>query len=178
MEQHYELNGLKPLTTDQYDKCREAALQRVQSRIGDKPHRRGFERELGSLWALLDVLGLVVFAAAFAVSSVHIILHMGQLANESYGKLSQSTTGIFIGDDLYTAVHQWGMIFMSECSMILFAVLFGMTRKTRRRWVFLALAIIAAVFVVVANWQSKVGLLESIMPAISRWAWVSTWNVS
>jgi len=55
---------------------------------------------------------------------------------------------------------------MAEGSMILFAVLFGLTRKTWRRWVFFALALIAAVFVIVANWQSNVGALESIMPAI------------
>jgi hypothetical protein len=166
MEQYYELNGLKPLTTEQYDKCREVALRRVQARIGNKPLRRYFERELGNQWTILDILALGVFAAAFVVSSVHIIAHMGQLANDSYSKLSQSTTGTFIGDDLYTAVHQWAMIFMSEGSMILFDVLFGLTRKTWRRWIFAALALVAAVFVIVANWQSDVGALESVMPAI------------
>lgn len=162
----YQLDKLKPLTTEQYDRCRDAALMRVKKRIGNRPERRDFEQQLGSLWTVLDIIALVVFAAALVISSVHIIVHMGQLANTSYTGLAQSTTGTFIGDDLYTAVHQWGMIFMAEGSMILFAVLFGLTRKTWRRWVFFALALIAAVFVIVANWQSNVGALESIMPAI------------
>lgn len=161
-----DLSQLKPLTTEQYDKCREAALRRVQARIGDKPLRRDFERELGALWTFLDILALVVFAAAFAISSVHIIVHMGVLASDSYANLTQSTFGTSIGADLYTAIHQWGAIAMSEGSMILFAVLFGLTRKTWRRWIFAALALIAAIFVIVANWQSGVGALESVMPAI------------
>lgn len=161
-----ELAQLKGLSTDQYDRCRESALRRVQARIGNKPERKHFERELGSLWTVLDVIALIVFAAALTISSVHIITHMGQLADASYKQLTQATTGTQIGADLYTAVHQWGAIFMAEGSMILFAVLFGLTRKTSRRWIFAALAAVAAVFVIVANWQSNVGALESIMPAI------------
>jgi hypothetical protein len=166
MQENLSIDRLKPLTTDQYDKCREAALRRVQTRIGSRPERAHFQRELGSLWTVLDAIALIVFAAALAISSIHIIVHMGSLASASYANLSQSAQGTFIGADLYAAVHQWGAIAMSEGSMILFAVLFGLTRKTWRRWVFFTLALIAAVFVIVANWQSGVGALESIMPAI------------
>jgi len=166
MAEILELAHLKPLTTEQYDRCREAALRRVQTRIGSRPERRHFERELGAIWTVLDLIALIVFAAALTISSVHIIVHMGTLASTSYGSLSQSAQGTYIGGDLYAAVHQWGAIFMSEGSMILFAVLFGLTRRTWRRWVFFTLALIAAVFVIVANWQSGVGALESIMPAV------------
>jgi hypothetical protein len=166
MQENLSIERLKPLTTDQYDRCRESALRRVQARIGSRPERENFKRELGPIWTVLDLIALIVFAAALTISSVHIIVHMGTLANTSYSGLQQSTTGTAIGADLYTAVHQWGSIFMAEGSMILFAVLFGLTKKTWRRWVFFALALIAAVFVIVANWQSNVGALESIMPAI------------
>jgi hypothetical protein len=166
MQEQIVIDRLKPLTTDQYDKCRESALRRVQTRIGNRPERQHFQREMGSLWTILDAIALIVFAAALTISSVHIIVHMGQLASTSYANLTQSTYGTAIGADLYTAIHQWGAIAMSEGSMILFAVLFGLTRRSWRRWIFAALAIIAAVFVIVANWQSNVGVLESIMPAI------------
>jgi hypothetical protein len=141
-------------------------LRRVQTRIGNRPQRKAFEHELGSIWTVLDVIALIVFAAALTISSLHIITHMGNLADASFRQLSQATTGTQITSDFYTAVHQWGSIFMAEGSMILFAVLFGLTRKTSRRWIFAALATIAAVFVIISNWQSNVGALESIMPAI------------
>ncbi len=161
-----EISQLKPLTNEQYERCREAALRRVQKRIGSRPTRLDFVRELGAIWTPLDFIALIVFVAALVISSLHIIVHMGELANSSYGNLSQSPIGTHVGNDLYAAIHQWGMIFLSEGSMILFAVLFGLTRKTWRRWVFLTLALLAAVFVVIANWQSGVGTLESIMPAV------------
>jgi hypothetical protein len=40
---------------------------------------------------------------------------------------------------------------MAEGRMILFSVLFALTRKSWRRWVFVALALVAAVFVIVGN---------------------------
>lgn len=54
---------------------------------------------------------------------------------------------------------------MAEGSLFLFMVLFAVTRNSWRRWIFLVLALVAATFVIVANWQSGVGTLESIMPA-------------
>jgi hypothetical protein len=160
------ISELKPLNTSQYDLCRQTALRRVQSRIGNRPQRRAFERELGPIATPLDFIALIVFAAALVISSLHIIVHMGTLATTSYTSLSQSTTGTSITADLYAAAHQWGAIFMAEGSMILFAALFGLTKKTWRRWVFFTLALLAALFVIIANWQSNVGALESIMPAI------------
>lgn len=159
------INDLKQLSTEQYDKCRESALERVKARIGNKPTRKDFERELGALWSVLDVLALVVFVAALVVSSAHIIQHMGVLASQSFGKQTALSGGTQMGTSLWVSIHQWGYIALSEASMILFMTLFAISR-TWRRWVFVALALVAAVFVVIANWQSGTGLLESIMPPI------------
>ena len=69
----YDINDLKELTTAQLDAAREAALKRVQARIGSKPARKDYRREYGPLWTVLDLLALVIFCAALAVSSVHIL---------------------------------------------------------------------------------------------------------
>lgn len=53
-----DLSNLKSLTTDQYDRARNKALNRVQQRIGDKPTRASFQREMGSLFTSLDALAL------------------------------------------------------------------------------------------------------------------------
>lgn len=158
----YTLNDLKQLTIKQYDECRESALVRVGKRIGNKPTREQFQRELGRLWSELDIIALVVFVAALIVSSIHIISHMGKLADASYISSAQAAAGTVLSRDLYVGAHQWALIALAEGSMILFLVMFGMQRDWRR-WVYLALALIAAAFVLVANWQSGIGFLESLM---------------
>lgn len=155
------INDLKPLTTDQYDKCREAALERVQTRIGSKPQRKDFERELGALWGVLDILALIVFVAAFIISSLHI---------QDY--VLAAVTGK--GDTTYTFINQWGYIALAESSMVLFMVLHGLTAKQRRarEWylrplsIHLMLAVVAGVFIFTANLSSGIGILLSIMPPL------------
>lgn len=160
------LSELKSLTTLQYDECKERAIRRVQRTIGDKPSRQQFQRELGRLWTVLDILAIVVFIPALFVSSVHIITHMGKLAADSYKAANLAQAGTIIGQDLYVAIHQWFMIPLAEGSMILFMVLFGLTKAGWRRWVYLALAVVALTFVAIANWQSGIGSLEAVLAPI------------
>ena len=158
------LNELKPLTIEQYDQCRGRALERVTKRIGDKPTRQRFMRELGPVWTMLDIIAVVVFIPAFIISSIHIIAHMGHLSEESFNASIQAGAGVVFGRDLYIALHQLMAIPLAEGSLILFLVMFGMSsRNGWRRWVYLALATLAGVFVLVANWQSGIGLLESLL---------------
>jgi hypothetical protein len=159
----YTINDLKALTIDQYEQCRARALERVSKRIGDKPTRAAFERELGRLWTLLDIIALVVFLPAFIISSIHIIAHMGSLAEGSFTASTQAGAGLVFSQGLYIALHQIMAIPLAEGSLILFLVMFGMTRDGWRRWVYLALASLAGVFVLVANWQSGIGVLESVL---------------
>jgi len=165
-DQFFTLDRLKPLTSDQYDQCRAKALDRVQNRIGSRPRRADFVRELGSIVTILDWLALLVFGSALTVSSIHIINHMGQLARASYNTFTQVGAGTVIGADFYTAAHQWAVIPLAEGSMILFLVMFGMSGRTWRKWVYLFLAATAVVFVIVANWQSNIGILESLLAPI------------
>ncbi|HSS97892.1 MAG TPA: hypothetical protein VLK33_12720 [Terriglobales bacterium] len=93
------INDLKPLTLEQYDQCRARALERVSKRIGDKPTREQFQRELGALWTILDIIALVVFLPALAISSIHIIAHMGNLAEASYAATVQAGAGTILSRD-------------------------------------------------------------------------------
>lgn len=164
--------SIKPLNSDQYEQAREKAIERVKARIGQRPKRDDFKRELGSVFTALDYLAIVVFVAALIISSAHIITHMGLLASHSYSP--EANAGIVLNLTTYTVAHQIAMIFLAEASMLLFMVLHGMTngqRTTRAkswRWfsIPLLLAGIAGVFVFVANWQSGIGLLESLMPPV------------
>lgn len=162
----YQLDKLKPLNSDQYDAARRKALERVQQRIGDKPKRSDFQRELGSIFTPLDMLALGVFVPAFIVSSIHILQHMGALANASYATISTYSNGTVIGRDFYIAAHQWSTIPLAESSMLLFLVMFAMTpRGNWRKWVFLVLACVATAFVIAANAGAGMGL-ESLLPPI------------
>jgi hypothetical protein len=161
-----ELTQLKPLTTDQYDRARHKALTRVQQRIGAKPRRVDFQHELGSIFTPLDGLAMGVFIPAFIVSSIHILQHMGALANGSYAAIATYSNGTVIGRDFYIAAHQWATVPLAESSMLLFLVMFAMTsRGNWRKWVFLALALIATLFVVIANVSAGL-MLESILAPV------------
>lgn len=166
MTDTFDISKLKPLNLDQYDAARRKTLTRVQARIGDRPTRADFHRELGSIFTLLDVLAIGVFVPALIVSSIHIILHMGALANDSYSRIATYSAGSVIGRDLYTAVHQWALIPLAEASMLLFLVMFALSPRTWRKYVFLALSAAAVAFILVANVQSAIGTLESVLAPI------------
>jgi hypothetical protein len=158
----YTINDLKALTIPQYEECRTRAIARVERRIGDKPTREQFQRELSPVWTLLDILALVVFIPALVVSSVHIIAHMGSQAAQAFQTSEAVQAGTIISQDFFVGVHQWMLIPLAEGSMILFLVMFGMSEGWRRG-VYIALAIMAGIFVLLANWQSGIGPLESML---------------
>jgi hypothetical protein len=163
-----DLTSLKTLTTEQYDRARRKALERVQKRIGDKPKRVDFYRDLGSIFTLLDGLMFAVFIPAFIVSSIHILQHMGALANASYPTIATYRAGTVIGQDFYATVHQWALIPLAEASMLLFLVMFAMTkREDWRKWVFLVLATVATAFVVIVNAGAGLGLESLLAPVFT-----------
>jgi len=160
---NYDIAELKELTTAQLDAAREAALKRVQARIGEKPARKDYRREYGPLWTALDLLALVIFAAALAVSSVHILAYSGHEAAASFDRVQQQPMlGLSLGEDFYGLVHQLGFILLAEAAMLLFFVLYR-TRAGFERWLSLALAIAAMAFVVVANLASGLNLFLALL---------------
>lgn len=161
-----EIENLKPLNPEQLDRCREVAIERVKKRIGARPSRSKFRREMGSQLTFLDIIAGIVFLSALFVSSVHIIFHMGKLADASYSAVNQTGTGMVISRSFYVSIHQWMVIPLAEGSMILFLVMFGMTENNWRKWVYMFLAIVAVTFVLIANIQSNIGLLESILAPV------------
>lgn len=172
------LRRLRPLTLTQYDECKVVALQRVTKLIGEKPTRRRLRRDLGPLLTPLDALALVVFLAAFLVSSVHILAHAGGLAATTYRPPDPTggDPGLVVSAYVYAVVHQGGFLFLAEASMLLFMVTWRtQTREERRTWyrlprrlfsVYLLLALVAMTFVLVANLASGLTLLEALMPPV------------
>jgi hypothetical protein len=150
------LSDLKPLTTEQYDQAHQAAIERVKSRIRERPNRQQYERELGRLWTITDVLALVIFIAALVISSLHIMEYVRKAVSD------------------HITINQVAYIFLAEASMVLFMVMHVMTSSRRSGRpallkplsVHLALAGLAATFIFVANLESGVGLLLSVMPPV------------
>lgn len=167
------LTDLRPLTSNQYDQARAAALQRVQARIGEKPERKRFKREMGPIATPLDYIALVVFLAALAVSSAHIITFMTGQAIASFHAATDAP-GVQLGRDTWAVIHQIGLILLAESAAILFMTMHTMTYAARahrpgwNRWLSipLILAALAAVFVLVANLSSGVNALVSLMPPV------------
>ena len=157
------LSDLRQLTTIQFDECRDKAIKRVQRHLGEKPTRAQFQRELGRLWTVLDVLAVVVFIPALLISSIHIITYLGTDSSAAYTTLVQATFGTTITPDFYVSAHQWLHIPLAEASMILFLVMFAVSRDGWRKWVYFLLACLAVIFVLTANLSSGLGLLESAL---------------
>lgn len=158
-----QLSDLRQLTTLQFGECKDRAEKRVQRHLGDKPKREQFQRELGRLWTVLDVLALIVFIPALLISSIHIVTHVGSLSGAAFDGLQQASSGTVLGRDLFVAAHQWLLIPLAEGSMILFLVMFGVSKDGWRRWVYFVLAGLAVLFVLTANLSSGLGLLESAL---------------
>lgn len=157
------LSDLRQLTTLQFDECKDRAVKRVERHLGEKPTRAHFQRELGRLWTALDVLAVIVFIPALLLSSIHIVTHVGALSGAAFDGLRQASSGTVFGRDLFVAAHQWLLIPLAEGSMILFLVMFGVSRDGWRRWTYLLLAALAVVFVLAANLSSGLGILESVL---------------
>lgn len=159
------VSDLKPLTTLQFDEAKSRAVKRVQRQLGERPTRKQFQRELGSLWTLLDVLALVVFIPALVISSIHIITHVGSVSAAAFDQLQQTSIGSTISKEAFVALHQWLSIPLAEGSMILFVVMFGLTSDVRR-WVFLALAAVATAFLLTSNLSSGLPVFEAALAPV------------
>jgi len=172
------LTKVRGLTNREYDMCRDEAIERLKAKAGAKPQRKDFQRNYEPLFSVLDIFALLVGLSAWAVSSAHILIHTGQMAYASYQTVNQSAyAGTLWDATFYGNLHQVGFIVLAETSMLLFAVMWSATKPRRRPDQHLLaymlqsvlsipfwLAVMTAVFVVVANVQSGVGALESILP--------------
>ena len=173
MTLEFSIDRVKHLKSAEYDTARAAAVERIKTRIGSKPIRQQFTRELGALASPLDYIALVVFIAALAISSLHIVAYMSEQATASY-KVSEGNSGIVVSADVWAVTHQIGAILLAEAAALLFATQHSMSalQRTHRRglWRYvsvpLVLAIIAAVFVLIANLGSGVNVLVGLMPPL------------
>lgn len=170
------LSVLKGLSLNQYDDAKATTVERVKKLIGEKPTKESMKREQASLLTPLDALALVVFIAAFMVSSVHIFGHMSELATQTY-KVQADQLGIIPLGQVYAVIHQLGFILLAEASMLLFMVTWRMQTKEiigyywriipkKGLSVYLLLSLVAMIFVLASNLSSGLTLLEALMPPV------------
>lgn len=166
--QEYNLSEMRELTTSQYDSARNAAIQRIQKRIGDKPRRADFKQDYAPLWGTLDILAIVIFIAAVMVSSLHILVYAGGQAQASFIETRAiEVLGIKPTQMIYGLMHQAGLLAIAESAMLLFFVM-ARINTGFARWGNGALALLACIFVVVANWNSGLNeFLSLLVPAFT-----------
>lgn len=158
-----ELHEMKELTGTQFDAARLAAERRAALRVGDRPRRADYRREYGALWGALDALAALIFAAALAISSVHILAYAGHEAAASFDRVQGAPLlGLAVEGAAYGVIHQLGFILLAESAMLLFFVLYR-TGRGVERWLSLALALAAMIFVVVANLSSGLNLFLALL---------------
>lgn len=163
------LSLLRPLTLSQYDDCKVSTVNRVKKLIGEKPERKKMQRDMGPLLNPLDWLAIVVFIAAFLISSLHILTHIGSLSKMIY---REQNFGISISENFSIITHQVGFIFLAESSMLLFMTTYRISlRRSAKLWqkilnVYLVLSLTAMVFIILANFSAGLTFLESLMPPI------------
>lgn len=162
------LSDVTGLTVREYESAKAAADKQI-SDLRVRPRRRDFVRESSSIWDLSDLFALLAFLAALLISSTHIVDHMARQT----GGIVAPGAGLVLSSDLVVGIHQIAFIVLAESSVILFMVLGGAVRVPSsgarggavvQRVIFYALAVMSSVFVLVANVQSGIGILESVMP--------------
>lgn len=127
-----------------------------------------------SLMGLEDWLGFVVFLASLAVSTMHVVDRMGEMALNTYHQVAGGR-GIIVPEWLYVVTHQVGYLLLAESSMILFMVRWRLWSRHQPKAtliqrgrlllsVDLLLAVLAMAFILVVNISSGLGLLEAVMP--------------
>lgn len=77
------------------------------------------------------------------------------------------SAGTVIERDFYIAAHQWATVPLAEASMLLFLVMFAMSGRGWRKWVFFTLAFVATAFVLVANAGAGLGLESLLAPVFT-----------
>lgn len=154
---------MKSLTPTQMQSARTRAENAAKRLLGERPERDDYRREYGSLFDVLDVFALVIFLAAFAVSSTHIIKLMDAQAASTY---TVTAAGIQISAGLYTVVHQIGLLFLAEMSAILFLVMARLSSRRLELVIFGTMSGMAALFVFYANLASGLNLFIASLPPI------------
>lgn len=174
------LQHIKALTNHQYDACRAEAIRRIRRKVGDRPERRDFQRQLDPLWQPLDFVALLVGLSAWLVSSIHILTHAARIAANSFSVTVENAAlaGWIVDSNTYGKVHQAGLIVLAESAMIMFMIMHEVRDRRPQKHgenvtayllrtgpsIPLLLALMAAGFALYANLQSGVGLLESVLP--------------
>jgi len=179
-EKKYDITKFKPLNSEQRQRAGREAVNLVLSGLGEEPTRESFTRQYGTTrWdSFIDITAIFIFVMALAASSTHIVAHMGQQAKISFME-SNGTAGIRFSADSFTFFNQLPYFFMAELAMIFFAMLHFMRSSERRgrrlgfgrysikaEWLSISslLAVGCGTFVLKANLESGMGLVESLLP--------------
>lgn len=176
-----------PLTSAQYDKVKADVEAKSLHQLGPEPNRKSVRYDMGPLLNPEDYFAVVVFIAAFVVSAIHIATLMGGIVSGL--AMDAVPGGISISKSLIIQAHQIAFILLAETAMILFMVrwrlgvrermellrhqagqdVFQVSISERIRQLIsvdLFLALLAVGFTLYANVESRLPLLESVMPPL------------
>jgi hypothetical protein len=151
----FNLADMKQLNTEQYERCKMAALDRVASRIGDKPRRANYKRDYDFILNWMDAPLIIIFVGALLVSALHVFDFASTTAGHHYESVD-FVTGIRAGHWWYVATQQISYLLMAEFAMLSFFTVWRLQTRSRQDWykylnLSFVLAVVAAGFVVVVN---------------------------
>lgn len=181
-----QLAAIPQLYGSTFDQIKEAVRKLVLAKIGPEPTRESVRKDMGPLLQPEDYLAVVVFVAAFVVSAIHITSLVGHVAAELAPSAS-AANGIYISQSLFVVSHQIAFALLAEFAMVLFMVRWRLgTRRREHRlaerygdgprplgsslgkfWsIDLVLSLLAVGFTLYANLESKLPVIESVMPPL------------
>jgi hypothetical protein len=170
MQRLTTVRTIRPLNTQQRDRCREKAVERVHRLNGDAPHRSDFDKELEPIWDVTDWFAVLVFAAAVIKSGLNIVLYVGNVAQDVV-LIDSLQSGVRPSLNLYVAASQIGALLLAEVAMVLFVIAFASSKATSIqagivKASYLIMGLTAATFVFYANIQSGSNLFISLLPPL------------
>lgn len=178
------LDRLAPLNSRQFDNVKVKVKESLLKNLGPQPDRKSVTRDMGPLLRPDDWLALIIFVAAFAVSAIHIMSLVGGVTSNLNVSVNSNT--LQISSLAFNVTHQLSFILLAEFSMILFMVRWRLSTRRRHEIytvegvlvmsvgqrvvdylsIDLVLAILAVGFTLYANLESKLPLIESILPPL------------
>jgi len=157
------------LTPKERDKARSQAVKRLQDNF-PKPDRGDFEIDYGyrffSISNLPSIVAILVFVGAWLVSTLRILIFVGNEAAITYSSRTADFVGFLPDLAQFSVTTQIGFILLSEFSVLLFTMLFRRVQEKLWKAVFVGLAVFSGFFAVYCNLQVDSNILFALLPPV------------
>lgn len=146
-----KLRLFRSLKSDEIEEARQQATDKVLDKIGEEPQVEDYLKRIGekpnpddysagSMWArikphitVMDPLMIPILVALLLISLAHMLIMVGNLANESYHTFDNDFVGIWFSQWVWVLLHQLGMFFIAEPGVLFFYSSYNVKRAIYER---------------------------------------------